>query len=37
VLPRDVDVKRLQALLMAQGVPLRQVTNRVAQASATAL
>jgi len=25
VLPRDVDVKRLQALLMAQGVPLRQL------------
>jgi hypothetical protein len=35
VLPRDVDVKRLQALLVSQGVPLRQ-TAPVAEAPATA-
>ncbi|CAN7719854.1 FAD-dependent oxidoreductase [Variovorax sp. LjRoot84] len=29
VLPRDVDVKRLQALLSAQGVPLRQASVAV--------
>lgn len=29
VLPRDVDVKRLQALLSAQGVPLRQASAAV--------
>jgi len=36
VLPREVDVGRLQALLIAQGVPLRQTAPVAAEAQATA-
>ncbi|MFS2053853.1 FAD-dependent oxidoreductase [Variovorax sp. CT11-76] len=36
VLPREVDVNRLQALLIAQGVPLRQTTPVATEAQATA-
>lgn len=36
VLPREVDVNRLQALLIAQGVPLRQTTPVATEVQATA-